>query len=369
MKKVLYGFIIFVSLFVFNGKVLADKTCDYNVQVGSQVYQLSFYMKNNELRYKCSYDGDEDYGPINHEIMCSSARFVAGTQLQNAMKAIVTSNSTSCSSSAVVASKTGDGVYTLGIGGASQSTSTWKCNYDLYINDSRATLVFEKKDGEIYYGCGSATSKYTAKHSCNGILVYLDSKVQTKIKELSNTGNCALGNYTLEQTKDKKIVLREVSNGGSTSNPGNGGSTSNPGNGSSTTSNPGNNNSGNNSGNGNTVNIHGKTTYKAVYCGDADIRIPAVFPSIVNTLIRIIQIAVPVLLIFFGMFDLAKAVIAQKDEDIKKGQQTFVKRLIAGVLVFFVFFVVEFVVGIIAKDDQSVWNCVDCFVNGNCITK
>lgn len=99
-------------------------------------------------------------------------------------------------------------------------------------------------------------------------------------------------------------------------------------------------------------------------------------PQITSTIITIIKIAVPILLIFFGMLDLGKAVMAQKEDEIKKGQQTFIKRLIAAVIVFFVVFIVQIVVGLLAPaqgKDGNIWSCVKCFVDGpnsnSCIKK
>ena len=71
-------------------------------------------------------------------------------------------------------------------------------------------------------------------------------------------------------------------------------------------------------------------------------------------------------LVVFGMLDLGKAVMAQKEDEIKKGQQTFVKRLIAAVIVFLVVFVVQIVLGLVAPqgENANVWSCFDCLVNG-----
>ena len=103
-------------------------------------------------------------------------------------------------------------------------------------------------------------------------------------------------------------------------------------------------------------------------CGD--FKIPYLFVSIVNTVITIIKIAVPVIIIILGSLDLLKAVMAQKEDEIKKGQQTFIKRLIVGAVVFLVFAIVQMIIGLVAPKNDSantnMWNCVDCFVNGNC---
>ena len=90
------------------------------------------------------------------------------------------------------------------------------------------------------------------------------------------------------------------------------------------------------------------------------------FPYVVSTIVMLIKIVVPILLIIFGMLDLAKAVIASKEDEIKKAQMTFVKRLIAAVIVFFVVSLVQLVVRFVASNDEnSIMSCFNCFVNGN----
>ena len=89
-------------------------------------------------------------------------------------------------------------------------------------------------------------------------------------------------------------------------------------------------------------------------------------PDLVSKAILLIQIAVPILLIIFGMLDLGKAVIAQKEDEIKKGQQTFVKRLVAAVIVFFVIVIVKLVVNLVAPDHDKtgIQACLKCFTEG-----
>ena len=99
-------------------------------------------------------------------------------------------------------------------------------------------------------------------------------------------------------------------------------------------------------------------------CGNLGTTFSGTFPYIVHTAVVIIKIAIPVLLIIFGMLDLGKAVVASKEDEIKKGQQTFVKRLIAAVLVFFVVLVVQIVVKFASSKDSTVVNCMNCFING-----
>ncbi len=91
-------------------------------------------------------------------------------------------------------------------------------------------------------------------------------------------------------------------------------------------------------------------------------------PNIVHTIILVIQIAVPILLVIFGMLDLFKGITAQKEDEIKKSQQLFIKRLISAAIIFFVIAVVKLLFGALTNDDQNqssnMWSCVDCFLNG-----
>jgi len=108
------------------------------------------------------------------------------------------------------------------------------------------------------------------------------------------------------------------------------------------------------------------TTYKKITCGEMEI--PYVAPKIVRILIVGLEIATPIIIVVFGSIDLVKAVIAQKEDDIKKGWQTFIRRLLAGAIVFVAFLAVEVIIGLVAphNENENMWNCVDCFVNGNC---
>lgn len=95
-----------------------------------------------------------------------------------------------------------------------------------------------------------------------------------------------------------------------------------------------------------------------------EVFIPEKIIHIVHTIIVIMKFGIPLLLIIFGMLDLGKAVMASKEDEIKKGQQMFIKRLIAAIIVFLVVVVVELVVGVVAgdKEKQGIANCIDAFV-------
>ena len=83
----------------------------------------------------------------------------------------------------------------------------------------------------------------------------------------------------------------------------------------------------------------------ALQCqGLGKVEIDDKIPNTVSLIVKIIFIVVPVLLVVLGSMDLLKGVWAQKEDEIKKGQQTFIKRLIAGVLIFFVYAIVRLLI-------------------------
>lgn len=106
-----------------------------------------------------------------------------------------------------------------------------------------------------------------------------------------------------------------------------------------------------------------------VSCGNGTLKnIPGRLVKIINTIVTVIQIAVPVLLIILGMVDFAKAAMAQKEDEIKKGQKIFISRLITGIMIFFVIFIVKIGVRFVNDKTESdtVLSCVDCFISGKC---
>ena len=106
-------------------------------------------------------------------------------------------------------------------------------------------------------------------------------------------------------------------------------------------------------------------------CGGLDFTFSNTIPHITSLAITIIMIAVPVLLVIFGMIDMGKAITAQKEDEIKKGQQTLIKRIVAAAIVFFVIIMVKLLLSIVApgtgadaERNNSIVGCFDCFVNG-----
>ena len=76
---------------------------------------------------------------------------------------------------------------------------------------------------------------------------------------------------------------------------------------------------------------------------------------IINEILTYVRIIVPMLLIILGTIDLAKAMTASKEDEIKKARDTFVKRIIIGVVVFFV----PAIVNVIMWIADIVWQGLD----------
>lgn len=64
-----------------------------------------------------------------------------------------------------------------------------------------------------------------------------------------------------------------------------------------------------------------------------------------NTAFTIIRIAVPILLVVLIMKDFLSAVSSQKEEEMKKAQTTAIKRIIIGVIIFFIPTLVNIILG------------------------
>lgn len=107
-------------------------------------------------------------------------------------------------------------------------------------------------------------------------------------------------------------------------------------------------------------------TYKKIICGDT--AVPYIAAQITSTVFDILKIATPVIIVIFGMLDLVKSVVAQKDDEIDAGKKKLLQRALIGASVFLVFVFVELLIGLIKPVNENVdmWNCVNCFINDEC---
>ena len=104
---------------------------------------------------------------------------------------------------------------------------------------------------------------------------------------------------------------------------------------------------------------------ESFYCNSLgqEVQIDYQVAHIVKYVILAIQIAVPIILVIMGTIDLAKGVIAQKDDEIAAGRKTFIKRLITGALVFFVFAIVKLVISMTGNQNGTLMSCAKCFID------
>lgn len=93
----------------------------------------------------------------------------------------------------------------------------------------------------------------------------------------------------------------------------------------------------------------------------------SVIPAITRTIVLLIQVAIPIILIFLGMLDLGKAVMSNDEKVMKESQGKLIKRIIYAVLVFLVVAIVKLLVGVLndadAIQNDKILDCIDCFVS------
>jgi len=101
---------------------------------------------------------------------------------------------------------------------------------------------------------------------------------------------------------------------------------------------------------------------KYIVC-DGDKKIPYTLVSMVATVITIIKIAVPILLVISGMVAFFKvAASTNVDDEMKKAKSKLINNIIAAVIVFFAFSIVNFAVSLVAGANSSLMKCAQCFL-------
>ena len=108
-------------------------------------------------------------------------------------------------------------------------------------------------------------------------------------------------------------------------------------------------------------------TMSKVNCGNIT-GIPAKIPELTSFIIKIVYVAAPVILVIMGSIDLFKGLTAQKEDEIKKGQQLFIKRLITAFIIFLIVVLVKLFISIVADSENSgdITKCINCFIDNDC---
>lgn len=85
--------------------------------------------------------------------------------------------------------------------------------------------------------------------------------------------------------------------------------------------------------------------------------------SFLGQMFNILKIIIPILIIVMGTIDLLKAIISSDENEIKKAKNIFIKRLILGIVVFFIFPIVSFLMQMIGQNTNN--KCMNCFLEPN----
>lgn len=93
----------------------------------------------------------------------------------------------------------------------------------------------------------------------------------------------------------------------------------------------------------------------------------------IGEIIYIIRIVIPVIIVLLGTIDLGKAVMSGEEKTVKEAQKSFIKRLIYGVAIFFIFVIVEVIFSLLGVetnegDSKICWDCATKPHNKACIT-
>lgn len=91
--------------------------------------------------------------------------------------------------------------------------------------------------------------------------------------------------------------------------------------------------------------------------------------QIIGCILLVFKIAIPLLIIALGIFDFGKAVVAEKEDEIKKQTKRLLYRVVAGIVIFFIPTLVTWIfkafVPDYETDAESFKTCEDCFLHPN----
>ena len=94
--------------------------------------------------------------------------------------------------------------------------------------------------------------------------------------------------------------------------------------------------------------------------------------QVVGYVLLVFKIVIPVILIVLGMIDLGKAVVASKDDEIKKSMKSLMMRAIAAIAIFFVPTIISMMMGVasrfgdVKKDFDACKDCISSPTGDKC---
>lgn len=86
----------------------------------------------------------------------------------------------------------------------------------------------------------------------------------------------------------------------------------------------------------------------------------------IGYILMAVKIVIPIIIIIMGIIDLAKAVVSNDEKAINKSAMSVVKRLIAGIAIFFVPTIIDFVFSLINDATAAIEAatiCENCLLN------
>ena len=109
----------------------------------------------------------------------------------------------------------------------------------------------------------------------------------------------------------------------------------------------------------NTLNVYADDGYVAQnFCSDIIKTL-----RLVSISVMIVRICVPIFIIVMGTMDIYNTVSSGKNDDLKKNLTTLGKRMIIGLIVFFIPTIVRLVVNGLGGNDSNYQVCVNCIGN------
>lgn len=92
--------------------------------------------------------------------------------------------------------------------------------------------------------------------------------------------------------------------------------------------------------------------------------------QLIGQVLNIFKISLPLILIVIGIFDIGKAVVSSKSDDIKKNIKNFFKKVLVSLVVFFIPTIVMVVFGFVGKFTEAIEESgIDYEVCYSCIYK
>jgi len=89
--------------------------------------------------------------------------------------------------------------------------------------------------------------------------------------------------------------------------------------------------------------------------------------KLIGWVITLFKVAIPLIIVAMGMFDFGKAVVAEKEDEIKKQTKRLIYRVVAGIVIFFIPSIVMFIFEQVGdysteKDAAAFQVCEDCLL-------